>query len=122
MKLVDSKLISENTLGLKLKPSKSKYVIHSFSSGSPADMCGLCAGDEIIAVNNMKLEGDLEKWLGYFNMRDIRLTIERSQRMIEKKIPVVHRSFYPKYKLNLLEKKSPAQLKALQSWACDGSL
>lgn len=122
MKLVDSKLISENTLGIKLKPSKSKYVIHSFSSGSPADMCGLCAGDEIIAVNNMKLEGDLEKWLGYFNMRDIRLTIARSQRMIEKKIPVVHRSFYPKYKLNLLEKKSPTQLKALQSWACDGSL
>ena len=122
MKLVDSKLISENTLGIKLKPSKSKYVIHSFSSGSPADMCGLCAGDEIIAVNNMKLEGDLEKWLGYFNLRDIRLTIARSQRMIEKKIPVVHRSFYPKYKLNLLEKKSPTQLKALQSWACDGSL
>ena len=122
MKLVDSKLISENTLGIKLKPSKSKYVIHSFSSGSPADMCGLCAGDEIIAVNNMKLEGDLEQWLGYFNMRDIRLTIARSQRMIEKKIPVVHRSFYSKYKLNLLEKKSPAQLKALQSWASDGSL
>lgn len=122
MNLVDSKLISENTLGLKLKPSKSKYVVHSFSSGSPADMCGLCAGDEIIAVNNIKVEGDLEQWLSYFNMRDIKLTIARSQRMIEKKIPVVHRNFYPKYNLNLLEKKSPAQLKALQSWACDGSL
>ena len=122
MSLIDSKLTSENTLGIKLKPSKSKYVIHSFSPGSPADMCGLCAGDEILAVNNIKLEGDLEQWLGYFNIRDISLTIARAQRIIEKKIPVVHRSFYPKYKLNVLEEKSPAQLKALQSWVCDGSL
>ena len=122
MSLIDSRLTSENTLGIKLKPSKSKYVIHSFSPGSPADMCGLCAGDEILAVNNIKLEGDLEQWLGYFNIRDISLTIARAQRIIEKKIPVVHRSFYPKYKLNVLEEKSPAQLKALQSWVCDGSL
>lgn len=122
MSLIDSKLTSENTLGIKLKPSKSKYVIHSFSPGSPADMCGLCAGDEILAVNNIKLEGDLEQWLGYFNIRDISLTIARAQRIIEKKIPVVHRSFYPKYKLNVLEEKSPTQLKALQSWVCDGSL
>ena len=122
MSLIDSKLTSENTLGIKLKLSKSKYVIHSFSPGSPADMCGLCAGDEILAVNDIKLEGDLEQWLGYFNIRDISLTIARAQRIIEKKIPVVHRSFYPKYKLNVLEEKSPAQLKALQSWVCDGSL
>ncbi len=122
MNLIDSKLTSENTLGIKLKPSKSKYLIHSFSPGSPADMCGLCAGDEIIAVNDIKLEGDLEQWLGYFNIRDISLTIARAQRIIEKKIPVVHRSFYPKYKLNVLKEKSSAQLKALQSWVCDGSL
>lgn len=122
MNLVDSKLTSENTIGIKLKPSKSKYLIHSFSPGSPADMCGLCAGDEIIAVNDIKLEGDLEQWLGYFNIRDISLTIARAQRIITKKIPVVHRSFYPKYKLNVLKEKSSAQLKALQSWVCDGSL
>ena len=90
--------------------------------GSPADMCGLCIGDEIIAVNNIKLEGNLEQWLGYFNIQDIRLTIARAQKMIEKKIPVVHRTFYPKYQLNVLKEKSPAQLKALQSWICDGSL
>ena len=122
MTLIDSKLISENTMGIKLKPSKSKYIIHSFSPGSPADMCGLCAGDEIIAVNNIKLEGDLQQWLGYFNARDIHLSIVRGQRIIEKKIPVVHRSFYPKYQLNVLKEKSPAQQKSLQSWVCDGSL
>jgi predicted metalloprotease with PDZ domain len=85
-------------------------------------MCGLYAGDEIIAVNNIKLEGDLQQWLGYFNARDIHLSIVRGQRIIEKKIPVVHRSFYPKYQLNVLKEKSPAQDRALQSWVCDGSL
>ena len=122
MNLLDSKLISENALGIKLRPIQSKYVIQSLSMGSPADMCGLCIGDEIIAVNNIKLEGNLEQWLGYFNIQDIRLTIARAQKMIEKKIPVVHRTFYPKYQLNVLKEKSPAQLKALQSWICDGSL
>ena len=122
MNLLDSKLISESILGIKLKPSKFKYTIHSFSPGSPADMCGMSAGDEIIAVNGIKLDGNLEQWLGYFNARDIRLTISRAQIILEKKIPVVHRSFYPKYRINILEEKSTAQLKALQAWVCDGSL
>ena len=72
MNLLDSKLISENTLGIKLKPIQSRYVIQSLALGSPADMCGLCIGDEIIAVNNIKLERNLEQWLGYFNIQDIR--------------------------------------------------
>ena len=122
MNLLDSKLISENTLGIKLKPIQSRYVIQSLALGSPADMCGLCIGDEIIAVNNIKLERNLEQWLGYFNIQDIRLTIVRAQKIIEKKIPVVHRTFYPKYQLNVLKEKSPTQLKALQAWICDGSL
>lgn len=122
MNLENAPLISENSLGIKLKPIRSKYIIHSFSPGSPADMCGLRAGDEIIAVNDIKLDTDLDQWLGYFNIRDIRLTIVRDQIISEKKIPVVHRSFYPKYKLNVLKEKSPTQLKALQSWVCAGSL
>jgi predicted metalloprotease with PDZ domain len=122
MNLKNAPLISENSLGIKLKPIRSKYIIHSFSPGSPADMCGLRAGDEIIAVNDIKLDSDLDQWLSYFNIRDIRLTIVRDQIIIDKKIPVVHRSFYPKYTLNVLKEKSPTQLKALQSWVCAGSL
>lgn len=122
MKIKDPTLLAEGTLGIKLFPSSSKHVIHSLALGSPAEMCGLRNRDEIIAVNDMSTNGDLESWLQYFNINELTLTLVREQKIIVKKIPAVHKSFFPKYSLHLLSKKNKNQLKALHSWTCDGSL
>ena len=122
MKIKDPTLLAEGTLGIKLFPSSSKHVIHSLALGSPAEMCGLRNRDEIVAVNDMSTNGDLESWLQYFNINELTLTLMREQKIIVKKIPAVHKSFFPKYSLHLLSKKNKNQLKALHSWTCDGSL
>ena len=122
MKLTDAALLTESALGIKLAPGKGKCRIQSMALGSPAEMCGLRIGDDIIGVNQMKVDGDIENWLRYFNIADINLTLIREQKIFNQKMPVVHRSFFPKYTLRVLEKQNLIQSSAIRSWACDGSL
>ncbi len=79
----DNPSIAEHALGIKLQPIQS--IIQSIAIGSPAEMCGLRIGDEIIGINKIRLNKDFEKWLSYFNLNDIHLTIVREQKMMEKK-------------------------------------
>ena len=120
MQINENPSIAEHALGIKLQYVNS--TIHSIAIGSPAEMCGLRIGDEIIGVNKIRLNKDFEKWLSYFNLNDINLTIVREQKIIEKKMPIVHRNYFQKYNIRVLEEKSSIQSKALQSWACDDSL
>ena len=120
MQLNDNPLIAEHALGMKLHPTKSTLL--SIAIGSPAEMCGMRIGDQIIGINQMRLNNDFEQWLAYFNLNDIKITVVRAQKIIEKKMPIVHRTFFQKYALKVLDDKSSNQSKALRSWACDGSL
>ena len=120
MQINDNPSIAEHALGIKLQHVNS--TIQSIAIGSPAEMCGLRIGDEIIGVNKIRLNKDFEKWLSYFNLNDINLTIVREQKIIEKKMPIVHRNYFQKYNISVLKEKSSIQSKALQSWACDDSL
>jgi predicted metalloprotease with PDZ domain len=120
MQIKDNPSIAEHALGIKLQPIQS--IIQSIAIGSPAEMCGLRIGDEIIGINKIRLNKDFEKWLSYFNLNDIHLTIVREQKIMEKKMPIVHRNYFQKYNLSVLNEKSSIQSKALQCWACDDSL
>lgn len=122
MEIKDSLLLTESAFGIKLTPEKGKYRIQSMALGSPSDMCGLRNGDQIIGINQMTVDGNLENWLRYFNIADITLTINREEKIFNQKLPVVHRTFFPKYKLRVLNKPNHLQSTAIQSWACDGSL
>jgi predicted metalloprotease with PDZ domain len=72
--------------------------------------------DEIIAVNGYSCQGELDKWLNYFN-NDIKvITVQRAGRLVEAKLPEVDRNFFMDYKIVPLKKLTKAQQNTFDSW------
>ena len=119
---VPSSSYSQSFLGIKTQLINNKTVITDLFPGSPADMGGLCLGDEILGVNQIQIDQNLDKWLHYLDSANIILTISRKQMILDKKIPTVNRTFYQKIRIKVKSEPSKKELKARQSWACMSDL
>lgn len=112
-----SKKYSEGRLGFKVLESPTSCVLKAIYPGGPADMAGAMLEDNVVAVNNCKVNGDLNKWLTYFD-DDIKvLTVERKGQLVELTMPEVQRYFYSIYDLKLTENPDKNQKKALEWWS-----
>ncbi|MGV6862667.1 MAG: M61 family metallopeptidase [Putridiphycobacter sp.] len=90
---------TERILGMKTQTSNRKTLVVITYPGSSADMGNLLVDDEIISINGFQVNGDLHKWVEYFQDNQIVLTISRKGRIIELVCPNTNRNYYPKYKL-----------------------
>lgn len=112
-----SKKYSEGRLGFKVLESATSCVLKAIYPGGPADMAGAMLEDNVVAVNNCKVNGDLDKWLTYFD-DDIKvLTVERKGQLVELTMPEVQRYFYSTYDLKLTENPDKNQRFALDAWS-----
>lgn len=111
-----SKKYHEARLGFKTIKSGEKVIIQSIFTGGPADMAGVMLKDEIIAVNGFMLNGQLDKWLEYFDDEAKTVSINRGGRLIELTFPEVQRDFYLKYSFKKLEDLSKKQERLSSSW------
>ena len=93
---------ASKVLGIKTATSNQKTKIISIAPGSPADLGGLSEGDELVAVNETLVKGNLEKVLATLDYQLLTVKIERKKTMYTKEIPLVQRTFYPNVKLNVL--------------------
>lgn len=106
---------SAGKLGLKVVPGST--TVASIYVGSPADLGGLMLNDEIIAVNDMLCQGEMDKWLNYFDNQPKKLTIVRGGRLIECHLPEVNRNFYFEYYVQpITTKPTKLQVNALDKW------
>ena len=112
------KSVSEGSIGFK--HSKANSQIIAIFPGSDADLAGLHIGDKVVAVNSVKLNGDLEQWLNYFDISNITLTIERNNEYIDLQIPVSKKTYYSDYKLS--KGKLPAKESILKFKALTGGI
>ena len=55
----------------------------SVLENSAAHLSGMVEGDEIIAVNGVKIQQNLEQWLSYYASQKITLTIFRNHNINE---------------------------------------
>ncbi|MDR0803047.1 PDZ domain-containing protein [Fluviicola sp.] len=102
--------------GFKSHPFGSGFQVAAIYPGSPADLAGLMLNDEIIAVNDFKLNGDLDNWLSYLDDQNKRLTVIRQGKIIELALPEVQRSFYLEYGVEVIENPNSFQKKAFEHW------
>ena len=112
---------SEANLGMKTVHQSNHLLISAIYPGSPAEMAGLSLGDELIAVNKIKLNNDLDACLNYFDASSKTLSFFRNGKLLQLTLPEVNRFFYLNHKINKKVKLTPNQEKAIFAWSENNS-
>jgi predicted metalloprotease with PDZ domain len=107
---------AEAKLGMKVLPKGTDAQIVAIYPGSPADVSGLAINDEIIGVNQVRLQNNLDQWLSYFSAETKNLLVNRSGRIMELSIEEDNHSYYAIQSVKRLETLSEAQRSALNHW------
>jgi predicted metalloprotease with PDZ domain len=103
-------------LGFKSIQQGQNFIVKAIYPGSPAEMGGLMLEDEIIAINSYSCNGELDKWLTYFD-DDIKvLTVLRRGKLIEITMPIAVRNFYLDYSVKQIENPNQHQKRAFERW------
>jgi len=103
-------------LGMKTVSSNQHVVVSHFLAGSAADLSGIQVGDEVVAVNKYVIQGELDKWLSYFESEPIRLTIIRAGKLIELTLPEDTGVNYAEYTAKPVDTPTEGQQVALNAW------
>ena len=112
---------SEANLGMKIVNQSNHLLISAIYPGSPAEMAGLSLGDELIAVNKIKLNNDLDACLNYFDASSKTLSFFRNGKLLQLTLPEVNRFFYLYHKIHKKVNLTPNQEKAIFAWSENNS-
>ena len=112
---------SEANLGMKTVHQANHLLISAIYPGSPADMAGLSLGDELIALNTIKLNHDLDSCLNYFDASSKTLSFFRNGKLLQLTLPEVNRFFYLNHKIHKKVNLTPNQEKAIFAWSENNS-
>lgn len=112
-----SPFYSHGRLGFKTIPNGANFIVKLIYPGSPANLGGLLLEDEIIAINGYSCQGELDKWLKYFDNDLKQITVLRAGKLVQTTLPEVDRNFYMEYEVKKLEKMNTAQIKAFDAWS-----
>lgn len=108
---------SEANLGMKTVHQANHLLISAIYPGSPAEMAGLSLGDELIALNTIKLNHDLDSCLNYFDASSKTLSFFRNGKLLQLTLPEVNRFFYLYHKIHKKVNLTPNQEKAIFAWS-----
>jgi len=111
-----SRKYSHSRIGIKTLPHGSNHVVKAIYPGSPADIGGVMLEDEIVAVNQHALNGELDGWLNYFDNDQKVLNVMRGGALKELHLPEVQRPFFVEYRVEILETPNHLQQKLFDHW------
>jgi predicted metalloprotease with PDZ domain len=103
-------------LGFKAISNGKGFIVKSIYPGGPADTAGVMLNDQMIAVNNISLDGELDKWLSYFDDDAKEITINRNGHILRLVFPEVNRFFYNSYSVAKIEAPSHNQVRTYEAW------
>lgn len=83
LKCTPSKNYNETKFGFKVCYENNACIIDNIAPNAIAEKLGLAVGDEILAINNIKLANDLEQWSNYFGNEKQIFTLKRALGKIE---------------------------------------
>jgi len=86
---VPSKKYSEGRLGFKTQSKGINALVTALYPSGPADLAKLSIGDEIIAINDFSCQGELNKWLSYFDDDAKTVTVLRDGKLMNFTFPEV---------------------------------
>lgn len=112
-----SNLYAEAKLGMKTLQHATNFIVSAIFPGSPSEMAGFSLGDEIIAINGVKLIGNLDKYLEHIDSDTKFFTVFRVGKLVTLSIPELNRNFYHYTKIQKQEKLTKNQLKSFELWS-----
>jgi predicted metalloprotease with PDZ domain len=115
-----SSLYSESKLGFKVLSKGKNFLVQAIHPQSPAASGGLSLGDEIFAVNDIRLNGDLNQWLQYFDSEQKSLTLSREGKMMKITLISSVNFYYFDYKILLSNLITGDQMNNLRYWGEEG--
>ncbi len=111
-----SKIYSQGRLGFKAAPVGKDFVVQNMYQGGPAEIAGIMIGDRIVAVNGFACDGELDKWLTYYDDDVKTVTINRAGMMLDLTFPEVNRNFYSNYFIKKIADPTKRQQIAFDRW------
>jgi predicted metalloprotease with PDZ domain len=107
----------EHRFGFKANSDKSCTKVIAVLPGSIADRAGLGKDDEVIAVNEIKVEGNLAELIPFEESDDVVLTIlTPMKRMKDILLATAPESYYHNYSIQIKQEMSTAQQANLSAW------
>lgn len=107
---------TQRILGMKTQVETGKTIVKQLFPSSPSELGKTCIDDEIVSINGYKVNGDLEKWVEYFQDDQIELMVSRKGRIVNLIYPHTNRTYYPIYKLNKVDIPSKVQKGIFRKW------
>src|SRR5690606_10614790 len=111
-----SKLYSHGRLGFKTAQAGKDFIVQNMYQGGPAEIAGIMIGDRIVAVNGFACDGELDKWLAYFDDDAKTVNINRAGNILDLTFPEVNRNFYSDYSVKKIADPTKRQQIAFDRW------
>lgn len=105
----------EHALGIKAEWGAGRYLVTAVHPGSPAEKAGLFNGDELIYINQFRMDQNLNQWLEYFGGK-VTLHYKRHGALRETKIAPDGKVWYKKYTVSKVKRASGTQKKNYLLW------
>ena len=108
IKITPSNKYNEAKFGFKVRYENNNCIIDNIPPNAIAEKLGLAVGDEILAINNIKLANDLEQWSNYFADEKQTIILKRALSKIENvDLKSDKKIYFNNYELVLKEEKAP---------------
>ncbi|MDT8412554.1 MAG: PDZ domain-containing protein [Vicingaceae bacterium] len=108
LKITPSNKYNEAKFGFKVRYENNSCIVDNVAPQSVAEKLGLAVGDEILAINNIKLANDLEQWSNYFGDDKQTITIKRALGKIEAiDLKLDKKIYFNNYELLKQNEKAP---------------
>ncbi len=109
--------VCENKLGFKYEKMAGGSVrVTAIASDSPAINGGLALDEELVFINNYKVEGNPSAWVKYAKEDAINLTISRKGQAKNILLKARSETYWGSYTISLLASKSEAQAANYTAW------
>ena len=100
-----------------IKADGNPIVVSRIAPGSPAYEGGLGLDDEIISVNDVKVENNLDELLTHFHAAIVTLKVSTPMKKVKSVVlELSHDKYYPEFKLIKSENPSTTQQKFFNEW------
>lgn len=104
-------------LGAKIIDQSGKMIITSIFPSGLIDNAGGMLGDEICAINGIKVEGNADEWANYFKEKSLTLLISRGNRILELNVAITDLVYFKTYYLSNLAKITENQKATFAAWS-----
>ncbi len=114
--VASSKNLYEHLFGFKIISEGSIYKVSSVAPGSPAEKAGLSKDDELICLNNTKVEGNLNDLLKMEEGKKMTLEVFTMRQKKTVELSAGDKNYYSQYTIELLDEADSKQKERFTKW------